>query len=229
VLEAGSGEYLAMTDNGFTEKGNSADFLLRIYRIRPDFKTTRGGSGEISVGEFTQLRDPDRRVPFESVNEDSDDRLLTGADFDTESVRQDGQGTFWFGDEFGPFLLHTDSTGRVLEAPIPLTDVKSPENPTLEAEEQPNLLTSKGFEGMGIFEDSGTLYVALENDQDQTQRFIYEFDVGSKRYTGKRWRYRTEAPEYNVADLTALDDNRFLVIEQHNKVGEKGIFKTRFK
>jgi hypothetical protein len=32
------GEYLAMPDNGFGAKTNSADFLIRAYYIRPDFK-----------------------------------------------------------------------------------------------------------------------------------------------------------------------------------------------
>lgn len=62
--------------------------------------------------------------------------LLAGADFDIESMQRAPDGTFWFGEEFGPFLLHTDVTGKVLEAPIPLPDlanpgkeVRSPQNP----------------------------------------------------------------------------------------------------
>jgi glycerophosphoryl diester phosphodiesterase len=229
VLDAGGGEYLAMADNGFGKKGNSADFLLRVYRIFPDFETASGGSGQISVGEFIQLRDPDRLIPFPITNGESEDRLLTGADFDIESVRQDGMGGFWFGDEFGPFLLHTDATGRVLEAPIPLPDVKSPENPMLEAGETPNLPTSRGFEGMAISEDGTTLYPmlegALEDDPDQRQRFINEFDLASGSYTGERWRYRTEDPEHAIGDFTALGDDSFLVIERDNEQGEGARFK----
>ena len=45
-------------------------------------------------------------------------RLLTGADFDLESFRRTADGTYWFGEEFGPFLLHTDANGTLLEAPI---------------------------------------------------------------------------------------------------------------
>ncbi len=233
VLEAGNGEFQAMPDNGFGKKGNSSDFQLRTYRINPDFETANGGSGEIPVGEFVQLRDPDRRIPFEITNEETEDRPLTGTDFDVESVRRDAQGDLWFGDEFGPFLLHTDATGRVLEAPIPLPDVKSPENPTLETEEESNLPTSKGFEGMAISEDEGTLYPmlegALEDDQETSRRYIYEFDLGSKGYTGERWQYRVEAPDNSIGDFTALGGGRFLVIERDNEQGEEAGFKKVYE
>ena len=33
------GEILAMPDNGYGAKANSADFLIRAYYLRPDFKT----------------------------------------------------------------------------------------------------------------------------------------------------------------------------------------------
>lgn len=229
VLDAGNGEYLAMADNGFGKKDNSADFLLRAYIIRPDFETAGGGSGEIPVGEFIQLRDPDRLIPFEIVNEDNADRLLTGGDFDIESVRRDPQGDLWVGDEFGPFLLHADATGRVLEAPIPLPEVKSPENPNLQSEEEPNLPTSKGFEGMAISEDGNALYPmlegALEDDSASSRRYIYEFELASKRYTGEQWHYRTETAENSIGDLTLLGGDRFLVIERDNEQGEAARFK----
>jgi glycerophosphoryl diester phosphodiesterase len=233
VLEAGDGEFQAMPDNGFGKKGNSSDFQLRTYRINPDFETANGGSGEIPVGEFVQLRDPDRQIPFEITIEDSEDWLLTGEDFDVESERREPQGDLWFGDEFGPFLLHTDATGRVLEAPIPLPDVKSPENPSLGAEEEPNLATSKGFEGMAISEDGTILYPmlegALEDDQETSRRYVYEFDLGSKSYTGQRWQYRVEASDNSIGDFTALGGNRFLVIERDNEQGEEASFKKVYE
>jgi hypothetical protein len=100
-----------MPDNGYGAKPNSSDFLLRVYRFRPAFETAKGGPGTIAVEGFVQLRDPDGRVPFPLVN-GSGDRLLTGGDVDIESVRIDRAGDFWFDDEFGPWLLHTDATGR---------------------------------------------------------------------------------------------------------------------
>ena len=39
------GTYWVMPDNGYGSIENSADFDLRVYLIRPDFKTQHGGSG----------------------------------------------------------------------------------------------------------------------------------------------------------------------------------------
>jgi glycerophosphoryl diester phosphodiesterase len=111
-----------MADNGFGALENSADFHLRVYHIRPDFKTKDGGSGAIAVLDFFELRDPDKRIPFTITEQFTDERILTGADFDIESMERAADGTLWFGDEFGPFLLHTDASGKVLEAPFHLPD-----------------------------------------------------------------------------------------------------------
>jgi Glycerophosphoryl diester phosphodiesterase family len=66
VLDAGRGEFWAMPGNGFGAKTNSGDFLLWLYRIRPDFETDRGGSGSVDVLSFLQLRDPEGHVPSPS-------------------------------------------------------------------------------------------------------------------------------------------------------------------
>ncbi len=137
VLANDDGSFLAMSDNGFGRQENSADYNLRVYTLRPDFKTKAGGSGKIIVeGFFMELSDPDHKVPFAITNELTSKRVLTGADFDIESFQKAPDGTFWFGDEFGPFLLHTDARGVLLEPPIPLPDfdkqgktIRSPQNP----------------------------------------------------------------------------------------------------
>jgi glycerophosphoryl diester phosphodiesterase len=139
VLDNKDGSFLAMPDNGFGKLENSADFILRVYTLKPDFKTDAGGSGSITVqDDFIQLCDPDRLIPFAITNHFTEDRILTGADFDIESMQRDKDGSLWFGDEFGPFLLHADATtGKLLDPPIPLPDfdagtgveIRSPQNP----------------------------------------------------------------------------------------------------
>lgn len=142
VLRNKDGSFLAMPDNGYGSIENSADFNLRAYKIAPSFKTANAGTsgdGSIAVQGFIQLRDPDHKVPFAIVNEFTRQRVLTGADFDIESMRLAKDGTLWFGEEFGPFLLHFSANGRLLEAPIALPDfenpgheVRSPQNPYYE-------------------------------------------------------------------------------------------------
>jgi len=232
VLDAGGGRLWAMPDNGFGAKANSADFLLRVYRGTPRFRTAQGGPGDVSPeGDFISLRDPDRRVPFPIVNEDTPERLLTGADFDIESLRLAPDGTFWFGEEFGPFLLHTDATGRLLEAPVALDGVRSPDDPT-RTDQPVTLPRSGGFEGMAIAPDGATLYpmleAALTADPVRERRIISVFDRVAGRYTGRTYGYRMDAPGHAIGDLTALDAHRLLVIERDNGQGATARFKKVF-
>jgi hypothetical protein len=67
VLRTAAGDYLAMSDNGFGAKPNSPDYVLRFYRIDPDFRTATGGSGTIAVESFTTLSDPFHKVNFPIV------------------------------------------------------------------------------------------------------------------------------------------------------------------
>jgi hypothetical protein len=222
ILDGGHGAFWAMPDNGYGAKANSGDFLLRVYLIRPDFETAKGGSGAVDVLGFIQLRDPDARITFPLWRSD---RLLTGADLDVESLRVARDGTLWFGDEFGPFLLHTDATGKVLEAPIPLQGVQSPQNPFLSDPDAWTIRASRGFEGMGLSIDGKRLYPALEgalrNDPDPRRRIVNEFDLRSETYTGRTWQYRVDAgfPDAVIGDLTARDQHRLVLIERDDAQG----------
>ncbi len=126
VLRNTDGSLMVMPDNGYGSLENSADFNLRVYTVSPDYKTATGGSGLVAVKSFIELKDPNKKIPFAIVNHFSSDRVLTGSDFDIESIRKTADGTLWFGDEFGPYLLHTDATGVVLDAPISLPDLENP-------------------------------------------------------------------------------------------------------
>ena len=139
LVDLHDGTFWALSDNGYGSSENSADFRLRIYRIRPELKTAEGGSGGVSVESYVELHDPDHKIKFAIVNEFTTDRTLTGADFDVESLRITPDGTFWIGDERGPFLLHFDAAGKLLDAPIALPDpdnagqdVRAPQNPFIE-------------------------------------------------------------------------------------------------
>jgi hypothetical protein len=244
VLRTSDGDFLAMIDNGYGSKANSADSILRVYRLTPDFKTKQGGTGSIVVKSFISLHDPDTRISFPIVADGQfypgspatipvdpaikRERLLTGADLDIESMRQAPDGTLWFGDEFGPFLIHTDSTGKLLEAPAPLPGVRSPQNPF---GGPANLAASRGFEGMAITRDGTRLYPMLEGPlagDDPRRLFILEFDIQSRKYTTHRWSYRLDMAGYSIGDVTPVTDRRFLVIERDDNQGDAAAFKKIF-
>lgn len=130
LLAEPDGGFLVVSDNGYGAAENSADFLLRVSAVRADFD-----AGAMTATTLFTLRDPDRTIAWPVVNHFTSERLLTGADLDPESMVRAPDGTFWFGDEHGPFLVHTDATGRLLEAPVPLvnegTTLRSPDNPFL--------------------------------------------------------------------------------------------------
>jgi glycerophosphoryl diester phosphodiesterase len=228
------GEYLAMPDNGFGNKANSADFLIRAYYVRPDFKTARGGSGEVAVdthqGEFVEFRDPDHVIGFPIVNEATQGRLLTGADIDPESLQRGDNGDLWVGDEFGPWILHFDATGRLLDAPFATPGgLMSPANPFLGGNPatHPN---SRGYEAMAISPDGKFLYAALEGatvaEAGSTRRIVFEFSVRDEAFTGRTWDYRTEQPGFMVADMWAVDRHHMVVIERDAGRGLNAVFRN---
>jgi glycerophosphoryl diester phosphodiesterase len=230
ILAAGENHWWAIPDNGYGRKENSADWLLRIYRVATDFKTANGGSGGATVVGSIALKDPDRKLDFPLVRED---RLLTGADVDPESIFNGEDGTFWIGDEFGPWMLHVDRSGRVLEEPISLPGVKSPQNPDLAEGEAPTLGRSKGFEAAAPSENGRRAYVFLEGpllaDDDQRRRYVYELDLVNGRFTGRRGAYRTADAEWLVADAKLLDDRRLLVMERDDLEGTQVRFKRVYE
>jgi hypothetical protein len=230
VLDAGDGQLWAMPDNGFGNKANSRSFLLRLYKVRPNWETKRGGPGTVTILKAITLRDPDLKVPFPIVNESTPERLLTGGDFDVESVRITRDGTLWFGDEFGPFIVHTDATGKVLDAPIPRPGVFSPDNPFLLGR-TPNLASSNGFEAMALSKDGRTLYPILEGPlagDDPLTRVVFEFDVRDRRFTGRRWTYTMSRAGTLVSDAVALDNDHLIVLERDNGQGPAAEWKRAF-
>jgi hypothetical protein len=256
-----AGTYTVMMDNGFGTQNNSADVLLRMYTLMPDWKTSSGGMGTVSPVNFTTgatltdygaasritLSDPDRKLGYtiqadlthyydNAINPAVDPsiiagRLLTGADLDIESARRDKYGNFWFGDEFGPFLVKTDAAGKVLMREVRLPDVQSPQSPYL-AGETPTLEASRGFEGMAINAVGDRLYTLLEGtvagDTARTLR-INELNIDTGAFTAAQWIYALEPQGTAIGEMTAISDTAFLVIERNGATATTTNGDTPFK
>ena len=220
-IVAGSrpGSYLVLADNGYGSKANSADFLIRAYELTPDFKTAKGGSGGVTVGGFVQFADPDGHIEFPIVNVATTDRLLTGGDIDPESFQRDHRGDLWVGDEFGPWILHFDGNGRLLEAPISLPDgLRSPNNPVPGG--PVTVANSRGIEAMAISANGRFLTVVVEGavvGDDPLARRIYRYDTGDGTFS-RLPDYRVDVAAHMVADVQALDEHRLILIERDTAV-----------
>ena len=236
IIEKGDGQFYALPDNGFGSKKNSSDFLLRIYTVKPNWETADTAkdpkdTGGIEVLDYVSLKDPNNKISWDIVNNDTEDRLLTGADFDPESFVQAADGTFWVGEEFGPYILHVDKDGTLLDAPYAYPDVKSPSNPTLGAEEEPNLRNSKGFEAMAT--DGRYLYPIFEGYLDEATdkrvRVISQFDTETGKYTGKTWDYLAEDDDALIGDAFLTKDGRLLMLERDDFHGSEAQLKKVFE
>lgn len=259
-----AGSFVFMADNGFGAQNNSADTLLRLYAVTPNFKTASGGTGTVSAANFTTgaamngftagshmtLSDPNHLLSLKvqadytryynnAANPLVDSsirsgRLLTGADLDVESVRKDKNGNYWFGDEFGPYLIKTNAQGEVMRREIGLAGVASPQNEAVVNGTMPSTLPrSGGFEGMASNPNGDRLYTLLEGtvtgDPARTLR-INAFDIGTEAYTGEQWRYQLDGAGTAIGDMTAINDHEFLIIERNGATATSGMpFKKIFK
>ncbi|TAJ85924.1 esterase-like activity of phytase family protein [Reyranella sp.] len=227
------GSFLTLTDNGFGSKANSPDAMLMFHVLKPDWK-----SGAVERVSTTFLHDPDRKVPFRIVNENTPKRYLTGSDFDIESIQPIGD-TLWFGDEFGPFLIKTDRNGKVLQVVETKVDgkpVRSPDHPAVVMPGAPGpvkfeVRRSKGFEGMAASPDGKFLYPLLEGplvteagelEAKDGKRYlrILEFDTAKGEYTGKSYKYALDAPTNSIGDFNLIDANSGLIIERDDTEGD---------
>lgn len=246
ALKNPDGSYMAMADNGFGAQDNSADFLLRIYQIKPDFKTKNGGTAKVQVQHFIQLSDPNKKIPFNIVHQNTAERLLTGADFDPESLQRAADGSYWIGEEFGPYLLHFDQNGILLDAPFtlpnplnPSQELRSPQNQLNKANinyVEPLVQRSAGFEGMALSKDGRYLYPLLEKPllgDRSGQLIISKFDLQKKAYTGEYYYFKLADKATNIGDFQMINANEGIIIERdgsQNKLdGYKKLIHVKLK
>jgi hypothetical protein len=254
------GSFFALPDNGFGAQGNSADFSIGFYHVTPRFKATADGTtarGPVAVNDFTPFTDPSGllspayitggpvynrtnyyaapapQIPVDAAIKGN--HLLTGADFDVESIARMDDGTFWVGEEFGPYLLHFNAQGQLLSPPFRHPVLRAPQNPQNSAQRPANLPSSRGFESMTRNGDGSRLYVtteaSIDSELDKRMLDIYEFDTVIQQYTGRTFRYAKDSSDHitggvnnasNIfvtGDLTHVADDRYIIIERDDFQG----------
>lgn len=235
IRSLGNDRFVVLTDNGFGAKANSADSLLMFNFLKLDW-----AKGQVNPEKTVFLSDPDRKVPFPIVNEATDKRYLTGADFDIESIQPVGD-DFYFGDEFGPWLIRTDANGvvkNVFKTSVAGIDYRSPDNQFVSVPNPGTPLKgvttqrSGGFEGMAQSADHNILYPLLEKTffDEATQKFetiggkpvdrMFEFHVDTGKFADTVRYYPLEDPTDSIGDFNMIDDHRALIIERDQNQGD---------
>jgi len=264
LLANGNGTFTALPDNGYGSKSNSADYVLGFYTVRPHFKLWADGTtepGSIRNLSFTAFDDrlgllkdgigvdliitADRENYYSGGGSGTDSgiavdpairsgRLLTGYDFDVESIARAKDGTFWVGEEFGPYLLHFNARGTLIDQPVPHPVLKSPQNPSvLAGTAEATLGASRGFESLAFDQHRRLLYAVPEAAPsvdalrpvpgDERVVAIDEFDPVAKVYTGRSFKYRKDGAATGnavvIGDMTNLGKDVYVLIERDSKYG----------
>ncbi|RAI41473.1 esterase-like activity of phytase family protein [Rhodoplanes roseus] len=228
------GTVLVLADNGFGSKANSPDAMLFFNRYKIDW-----AAGTVDRLETVFLHDPDKKVPFRIVHEGTETRYLTGADFDPEGIQPIGD-VIWIGEEFGPYLIKADRSGKILGVQETVADgkpVRSPDHYAVGSAGVPgqtvpfNARRSKGYEGFAASKDGKFIYGLLEGplwdadkkefenlDGKQASR-ILEFDVAAEKFTGRFWYYPFEQNGNAIGDFNMIDASSGLIIERDDFEG----------
>jgi hypothetical protein len=137
---------------------------------------------------------------------------------DTEGMAALPDGSFWIGDEYGPYLLHLDASGRESERLSPFE--KNPQGRAL-----PRVLARRrlnyGIEGLAATPDGMLLIAAMQSALDNPSRDVRAATRSTRLITlnpqdgaTRQFVYLRERPEHSVTDIAALSATVFLVIER---------------
>jgi hypothetical protein len=134
---------------------------------------------------------------------------------DTEGLVALKDGTFWISDEYGPWLVHVDANGRVIERVGPFPGEKS--LPKVLALRRPN----RGMESLTVTPDGKTLVGMMQNPLDnpdpgirKTSRLNRILVWDPRSGASKQYAYLLDATSAVVSEIAAVTDTVFLVLER---------------
>ncbi len=134
---------------------------------------------------------------------------------DPEGIVAMADGTFWLSDEYGPFMVQFDATGRELRRFAPCG--ASPELPDVYAKRRPN----RGMEGLTITPDGqwlvGIMQSPLRNPSNAVDNSLVTRILFKHINNGDTREYLYLLDRSGLqgnSEILAISDTRFLVIER---------------
>jgi len=219
------GAWWALSDNGFGRKWNSSDYRLCIYLFEVRPRTEAGPDSRTALQAVIELSDPAKFFPWRLTDESTEERFLTGADADPESLVAMADETFWIGDEIGPWLLHFSVDGELLAPPVELPDhARSVDHPlVLAGADDAKIARTRGFEAMDLAGDGKTLVTILEGvvkGDAPRQLRVQRYDTSAGKWLPFTLIYELDTDTMSVTDMSRIDGNRFVVIERDDLEGD---------
>jgi hypothetical protein len=231
AVPGSTGEFYGLTDRGPNVDGPGGSKVLPVPGFHPQIGKFRLADGKAELERTIVLKGPDGAplVGLVDPRADTGEQLL-GIDgaalpasdhgLDTEGLVALPDGTFWVSDEYGPFLVHFDATGKEVERLSPF-DGTLPRELSLRSPNQ-------GMEGLTITPD-GTTLVGIMQSALKTPGLagapksvpfsrIVTVDLATKAV--KEYLYPLADPQRTkvaVSEITALSPTRFLVDERDGK------------
>jgi hypothetical protein len=151
---------------------------------------------------------------------DADGRPLAPdpAGVDPEGLVAVSDGTFWISDEYGPYLLHLDASGREVERLSPLSRNQHGRGlPRVFARRRLNY----GIEGLALTPDGTTLVAIMQSALDNPNRDVRASTRSTRLLTidlrsgeTRQFIYSREHPDFSVTEIAALSAHVFLVVER---------------
>jgi hypothetical protein len=149
-----------------------------------------------------------------AVNLEGEPLMFDPDGLDPEGLVVLDDGTFWVSDEYGPYLQHHDSTGRLIERIGPGAHPRA--LPAVFTRRRPN----RGMEGLALLPDGRTLVGIMQSSLDNPDAGVRStsrvtrlvlMDTGSGRT--REILYLQEAPGMSNSAVCALTDTELVVIE----------------
>ena len=233
-----------------TDRGPNADALGggKLF-VKPDFtpqigRFRREGDGTMTRLSVITLKRADgtpltgQPIPAPGIGatleiaKDLNNTTLVG---DTEGLDSEGlvalaDGTFWVSDEYGPFLVHFDATGKTIER-ISCGSQAGRKLPQVLL----NRVINKGMEGLTVLPDGvtlmGMMQNALSNPTAVTSTALRLVTFNTTTGATKQYVYLLETSSLGVSEIVAVNDHEFLALERDGKfpADTGGAIKNVFK
>ena len=222
------GYFYLLTDRGPNTDSNDADKkVFPLPRFRPQIGRFKLQGDKLVLVKTIEIRNaqgkkitglpnPTHGNTGEIAVDMQGRNLGTDPDgLDTEGLVALKDGSFWVSDEYGPWIVHVNPQGKIIERIGPFPGKKS--LPKVLALRRPN----RGMESLTITPDGKTLVGLMQNPVDnpdssirKTSRLNRLIAFDPRTGKSKQYAYMLDGTHAVVSEIAAVTGHTFIVLER---------------